>query len=59
MGDVTAVLSMSLMINNLEINWKIAFLINLAIFLIFAVIQYLAVDEIDMDEENKKINGST
>jgi hypothetical protein len=44
MGDVIGVLSISFMLNKLQINWKIAFFINLAMFLIFSVLQYVSVE---------------
>lgn len=54
LGDVFSVLAVSFMINYLQINWKIAFLTNLGLFVVFALLQYFSVEEVDMDEHNQR-----
>lgn len=44
LGDVTAVIASSFMINNLQINWKLCFYINLLVFLLFALFQHFSAD---------------
>ena len=41
LGDVTAVLASSFMLNNMGMNWKSCFYVSLAAFLVFFLFQHL------------------